>query len=257
MKPLTNRQLWDDKLHAGPIRHILPRPGRRQLDYVVAGLLDRHLRGLQGGRVLELGCGGSVWMPYIALRHGMEVSGVDFSSRGLEKSRRILQANQVEAELIEADILMPDGIRTAPYEAIFSLGFLEHFSDPHPVLESAARLLRAHGILLSWVPSTECIQFKLNARWSPELEGLHYLTSREGWINLHSDAGFEVLEADYVQWMDFSMLTFPGIPAIAQKILYMILTAGGLPMIWLERFLGIRLRSRRLCMGLVIAARKR
>jgi hypothetical protein len=89
------------------------------------------------------------------------------------------------------------------------------------------------------------------------LKGLHYLTNREGWINLHRDAGFDVLEADYVQWMDFSMLTFPGIPAIAQRISYMILTAGGLPIIWLERFLGIRLRSRRLCMGLVIAARKR
>lgn len=256
MEPLTDRQFWDDKLHEKPVRDILPRPERRQLDYAVRGLLDRHLHGLRGGCVLELGCGGSVWLPHLALHFGMRISGVDFSSIALEKSRRILRANGVEADLTEVDILNLDETWMRSYDAIFSLGLLEHFSDPRPVLESAACLLRARGILLSWIPNTECIQFGLNARWSRELRGMHYLTDREGWIRLHRDAGFEVLEADYVQWMDFSKLTFPKIPALAQRIVYNVLTTVGLPVIWLERFLGIHLRSRRLCMGLVIAARK-
>lgn len=257
MEALTDREFWDGQLHGVSVRHVLPRPARRQRDYAVADLLDRHLRGLRGGRVLELGCGGSVWLPHLARHCGMKAAGVDFSAVGLEKARRILQANGVEAELIEADILTLHQRGLPPYDALFSLGFLEHFTDPRAVLESAIRLLRSGGVLLSWIPSCECVQFELNARWNPHLRGRHYLTDLAGWARYHTEAGFDVLEASYVQWLDFSMLTFPWLPAIGRRAAYMLLATAGLPVIWLGRFLNLRVQSRRLCMGLLLAARKR
>jgi SAM-dependent methyltransferase len=196
-------------------------------------------------------------MPYLALHCGMRVSGVDFSSLGLEKSRRILRATGVQADLIEADILTLDEHRLPPFDALFSLGFLEHFTSPRSVIESCTRLLRAGGLLLSWIPSCECVQFTLNARWNPELRGAHHLTDRQGWVSLHGEAGLDVLEARYVQWLDFSRITFPWLPTAGRRIAYNLLATAGLPVIWLGRLLDIHPQSPRLCLGLVLAARKR
>lgn len=256
MEKLTDQKLWDRLLHAEAVRQTFPRPRRRQRDFVIADLLHRYLNDLRGGRVLELGCGGSVWMPYLALRCGMKVSGVDFSPAGLEKSRIILQATGVEAELIEADILNMEKHHRGAYDVIFSLGVLEHFSEPRIILETVARLLRSGGLLLSWVPSSECLQFELNARWNPEFRGIHFLTDREGWIRYHTEAGFDVLEASYTQWMDFSFVTFPQLSPTGRKAWYRVLATTGLPIIWLGRFFKIHIRSRRFCAGIIMAAKK-
>jgi hypothetical protein len=56
--------------------------------------------------------------------------------------------------------------------------------------------------------------------------------------------------------MDFSLVTFSHLPPTGRKAWYMVLAATGLPIIWLGRFLKIHIRSRRLCAGIVIAAKK-
>lgn len=58
---------------------------------------------LQPGRALDIGCGegrNAVWLA----TKGWEVTGVDFSSVGLEKARQLAEAQAVEVEWVLADL---------------------------------------------------------------------------------------------------------------------------------------------------------
>jgi SAM-dependent methyltransferase len=66
--------------------------------------LVREAEGLAPGRAIDLACGegrNAVWLA----ERGWQVTGVDFSTVGLEKARALAAARGVEAEWIAADLL--------------------------------------------------------------------------------------------------------------------------------------------------------
>src|SRR5687768_8887760 len=44
-----------------------------------------------GSRLLEVGCGGSIWLPYFAREHGFEVTGLDYSEQGCAAAEHVLK----------------------------------------------------------------------------------------------------------------------------------------------------------------------
>jgi SAM-dependent methyltransferase len=66
--------------------------------------LVREVDGLAPGRALDLACGegrNTIWLA----ERGWQVTGVDFSTVGLEKARELQEARRVQAEWIAADLL--------------------------------------------------------------------------------------------------------------------------------------------------------
>src|SRR6267143_783637 len=55
-------------------------------------------------RLLEIGCAKSAWLPYFAKEFGFSVSGLDYSPIGCEMARKVLQANEIVAEVVCADL---------------------------------------------------------------------------------------------------------------------------------------------------------
>ena len=67
-------------------------------------LLMSEVAAMAAGRALDIGCGegrNAVWLA----RHGWTVTGVDFSAVGLEKARRLAEAQGVTVEWVLADLL--------------------------------------------------------------------------------------------------------------------------------------------------------
>src|SRR5579871_3084155 len=67
--------------------------GRRQLhEYFVGALNDVTVPS----SLLEIGCGGSRFLPYFARSFGFTVSGLDYSATGCEQARRVLKEEGVK-----------------------------------------------------------------------------------------------------------------------------------------------------------------
>jgi SAM-dependent methyltransferase len=101
---------------------------------------------LTGRRVLELGCGAAQWT--VALRQqGIDVVGLDVSSRQLAAARSNAAAAPVAAPLVQASA------EDLPFaDATFDVIFCDHgamsFAEPERAVPEVARVLRDDGLFV-------------------------------------------------------------------------------------------------------------
>jgi 2-polyprenyl-3-methyl-5-hydroxy-6-metoxy-1,4-benzoquinol methylase len=118
-------------------------------------LLDRFAAtaDLCRGRVVELGCGAGDLAHAIAER-GSEVTGVDISSRKVQRAR----ASFPELTFILADILTVD-LPAEAYDTVVLAEVLEHVTDApgQAILDKAWSLVASGGRLVVSVPNENCI----------------------------------------------------------------------------------------------------
>ena len=107
------------------------------------------LRGLmgnmQGTDCLELGAGRGTTSMYVT-SYGGKVTMLDLSGAGLA----IAKANFAREKLEQPTMIRADARNThlpsESYDCVYSIGLLEHFDNPQPILMEAERLLRPGGL---------------------------------------------------------------------------------------------------------------
>ena len=113
----------------------------------------RELRGVQPGRLLDIGSGRGRFLS-AAKNAGWDVVGVEFERGLAEMSRQRYGVAVVVGDAVSAEV---DG----PFDAITMWHVLEHLPDPTAALERAARLLAADGRLVVSVPNNDSWQARL------------------------------------------------------------------------------------------------
>ncbi|MEU3527654.1 class I SAM-dependent methyltransferase [Streptomyces sp. NPDC038707] len=117
-------------------------------DDAVRGLLERALPR-DGGRVLDLGCGGGEWLlRALTARPGLRAEGVDLSGRALEDARRAAHRLGVGDRLV---LHRGDAARfTAPhsFDLVLCVGAAHAFGGLPPALAAARRHLAPGGRIL-------------------------------------------------------------------------------------------------------------
>jgi SAM-dependent methyltransferase len=117
-------------------------------DRMVRAILD--CLDVRGKRLLEVGSGTGYDSVRLATL-GADVYALDLTPAALELTRELSETRQVTLSLVAGDTLsLP--FRDGSFDAVFSQGLLEHFSDPRPVIRQQARVLRPGGYLLIDVP---------------------------------------------------------------------------------------------------------
>ncbi len=254
---LVSREFWDDRNDGVNRTSLLPRPDKDYLDFELDRFFRRRLGAGNGKRLLEAGCGASLWLPYFAKRFGWEVAGLDYSEAGLARSREILRRNGVCGRLWKADLRDGSGEARASYDAVFSLGLIEHFERPEGVLAILKEFLRPGGLLLTWVPNTAGLIPRLNPLLDRNYRGFYRRLDLPALRAHHRALGLEILEGSYVQLLDLSFLSLAPLPGWLQRILGRAFRAFGLCLIAFEKILHRPIQSRWLCAGIVVAARRR
>jgi 2-polyprenyl-6-hydroxyphenyl methylase/3-demethylubiquinone-9 3-methyltransferase len=101
--------------------------------------------GLQGKRVLDVGCGGGILADSMA-RKGANVTGIDLSSKAL----RVAQLHALEAQTgnvqyreISAEALARE--EAGSFDVVTCMEMLEHVPDPGSVVQACAQLVRPGG----------------------------------------------------------------------------------------------------------------
>jgi 2-polyprenyl-6-hydroxyphenyl methylase / 3-demethylubiquinone-9 3-methyltransferase len=127
---------WDPDSEFRPLHQINP----LRLEWLsgIAG-------GLQGKKVVDIGCGGGILADSMA-RKGAEVLGVDLSTKAL----RVAQLHALEAGTanvsyreISAEDLAAE--QPAAFDVVTCMEMLEHVPRPESVVQACARLVKPGG----------------------------------------------------------------------------------------------------------------
>ena len=161
--------------------------------------VERALRECQEpGLVLDVGCGGGLFLKMLAERGAKRVTGLDFSLDAARAAWRFSGVPTVCADLSRAP-LAPSSC-----SAITMFHVLEHLYDPASYLAAAHSLLRPDGRLIVQVPNAACWQFLLfGERWNGIDVPRHLTDFRERDLeSLLGSHGFEILRVKHFSLRD-------------------------------------------------------
>lgn len=125
---------WDKNSEFKPLHDINP----LRLQYI-----DQHV-GLQGKRVLDVGCGGGILSESMAQR-GAIVTGIDLGEKALNvaKLHSLESGVAVDYQHIAVEAL---AVATpASFDVVTCLEMLEHVPDPASVIQACATLVKPGG----------------------------------------------------------------------------------------------------------------
>ena len=126
---------WDPESEFKPLHLINP----LRLDWIGS------MAGVQGKRVLDVGCGGGILADSMA-RRGASVMGIDLATKALrvaklhalETSTPNIQYHEVSVEQLAAE-------QPASFDVVTCMEMLEHVPDPASIVNACAQLVKPGG----------------------------------------------------------------------------------------------------------------
>jgi 2-polyprenyl-6-hydroxyphenyl methylase/3-demethylubiquinone-9 3-methyltransferase len=108
--------------------------------------IEQHADGLDGKRILDIGCGGGILAEALA-RKGAIVTGIDMAEGSLKVAKMHLFESQLEIDYQLSTVEAFAQDHSAEFDIVTCLEMLEHVPDPASVVASATSLSKSHGQL--------------------------------------------------------------------------------------------------------------
>jgi SAM-dependent methyltransferase len=251
--PLELRDYYPPGYWFSPAGTAADRLEQRYRRFVLGDSLrfvERALReSEETGLVLDVGCGGGLFLQMLAERNRVRVAGVDFS---LDAANSAWTGAGVPA--VCATLSRPP-FAPESCAAVTMFHVLEHLYDPASYLDAAHKLLRPDGRLIIQVPNAACWQFLLlGERWNGIDVPRHLINFRLSDVDsLLENCGFEVLRHKHFSLRDnpagLASSLAPGLDPMARRLrhvvetprqqlwrdaIYVALVAASLPLTLLE-----------------------
>ena len=227
-KPITDQAYWDQEWgRVAKLRPINPlRPGLR--NYVNRKLHEFYTSAFagtepRGKQLIEMGCGGSRWLPYYRAAFGCEITGLDYSHIGCIAAKALLDDLQMPGKIIQGDMFKPPVGLHGKFDYLVSNGLVEHFADTGAAVAACAAFLKPGGLMITSVPNMTGPLGWLQRLFDSELYEKHVPLSRADLALAHGHAGLEIVSCDYVMLAHLGVLQFGALqritgPRIAQVI---------------------------------------
>jgi 2-polyprenyl-3-methyl-5-hydroxy-6-metoxy-1,4-benzoquinol methylase len=201
--PITTQEYWERSWRLSdvpdPVDPGVDAPENR----LHRALHARFVRALgnrcqPGARLIEIGCGGSRWLPYFHRTFGYTISGIDYSTSGIRLSQLILDKAQISATLVHADLFDPPSEMIEQFDVVTSFGVVEHFDQTSRAIAACARYLRPGGTMITEVPTLRGPYGLTYRLFWPDVYRVHVPQSRDGLAKAHADAGLHVTSCEYI-----------------------------------------------------------
>jgi len=164
-------------------------------------MLFTHVLGAHfapGTRLIEIGCGGSRWLPYFHRAFGYDVSGIHYTLAGTQLAQAILDKAEVSGQIVHGDLFETPPDWLGQFDVAVSFGLVEHFKDTAGVIAACARYLRPGGRMITLVPTMRGLHGAAYRILRPSVYGKHVPHSLETLGRAHTDAGLDVICSDYL-----------------------------------------------------------
>jgi 2-polyprenyl-6-hydroxyphenyl methylase/3-demethylubiquinone-9 3-methyltransferase len=209
---------------------LLPDLGRLR-DRRLLDLFDRFGGVAPRSRVLEIGCGRSRWLPFLARERGLEVSGVDIEPFAAELASANLLACGAAGEILcrDAFALSRNEDLLDRFDLVYSTGVMEHFDDVVDRLAVLARYLRPGGRILTTVPNLHGVNWALQRLADRETLEMHVVYDPARLQRAHESAGFLTIASGYRGFFDGYLSSAGRAPAGPRRRLHgWLCRAGGM-----------------------------
>lgn len=167
---MTTPEYWE-QVHARQPRMRLPSklsvPTRN-----LQRLLKRYI--MEDMRVLEIGFAPGKQLSYIAKVVGANVSGLDYSETGIAFARMLFETLEIEADM-RCEDLFSTTFESDQFDVVYSVGLVEHFDDPSPVVRRHVELVRPGGVALITIPNFGGLYGRLRQKFDPKNLAIHNL----------------------------------------------------------------------------------
>jgi 2-polyprenyl-3-methyl-5-hydroxy-6-metoxy-1,4-benzoquinol methylase len=140
-------------------------------------LLRRYVR--PGHRFLEIGCAPGKMLAWVASELRADVSGLDYSARGLATARTLFQALGLTGDL-RCEDLQQTTFAEGTFDVVYSAGLIEHFADPREIVNEHLRLVRPGGTAVITVPNYGGLYGSLQRYFDAENLSIHNLDIMSG-----------------------------------------------------------------------------
>lgn len=163
-------------------------------------LFTRHLGAhcQPGAKLIEIGCGGSRWLPYFHKSFGYEVSGIDYTEAGLELAQSILEKANVDGQLVHGDLFKIPPEWRERFDVVVSFGLVEHFENTSQVISACSGYLRPGGQMITLVPTMRGLYGLAYRMLRPSVYRKHVPHSLETLKKAHADAGLNIRYCGYI-----------------------------------------------------------
>jgi len=180
-------------------------PNERSVpDQRLMRLFRSHAGLSRGSEILEIGCGRSPWLPYLAQAIGCRVSGIDIEPSAFRLACANLAGVGVEGQIYCRDGFDPhqnEDLR-GRFDLVYSLGVIEHLDGASEKLRALAYYLKPGGRLLSTVPNLQGINWALQVFASLPVLQAHVVYDTASLRRVHEQAGFQTVACEYLGFFD-------------------------------------------------------
>jgi 2-polyprenyl-3-methyl-5-hydroxy-6-metoxy-1,4-benzoquinol methylase len=196
---LTEKAHWENRW----IRIRAPKEIRRDTKHAVNSelikIFDTYLPRQRGLKILEIGGAPGQFLAYLAREFGYAAHAIDYSTIGCDKMREAFEIANVDATIYNRDIF-GDLSDLPRFDIVFSMGFIEHFSDLDSIVGKHLELLKKQGVLLLGVPNYRGISLSVLKRLAPQKLSMHNFEAMDikNWESFEKKYGLKTIFKAYI-----------------------------------------------------------
>lgn len=208
------RSFWDKQWTNERVpRPVDPRDNsaRNSLRLAFHAYFSRHFdrfRGRADVELLEAGCARSIWLPYFSREFGFEVSGIDYSETGCQKSREILAAQNVAGRVLEENIFAPSPDLVGRFDVVVSFGLIEHFEDSAGAVRALAAYLKPGGTMITNIPNMRGTVGLVQRLFNRAVYDQHIPHTTATLAAAHEAAGLRIQDCSYFLSTGYNVVNF-------------------------------------------------
>lgn len=156
--------------------------------------------------LLEVGCAGSDKLPYFGRKFGFNICGLDYSEKGCELSRKILEKENVEGNILCEDMFDPPDKLMGKFDVVISFGVIEHFEDTKNAINALHKMAKKSGLVISVIPNMNFLVGSLQRIVDNKVYRMHKPISVDSLISSHDSEKFETLECRYFMSLNLNIV---------------------------------------------------
>ncbi len=211
----TSKYYWNSLWERTPVPRELQPDSERLGDYVdvkfhrlFCDTFKSAFPSTFGRNLLEIGCGGSRWLPYFAKEFGFRIYGIDYSKIGCARALEIINRSNLSGKIIYSDFFNPPSFMLSFFDVVFSFGVVEHFEDTDFCVKQISRFLKKDGIMITVIPNLVGLNGLLQRLIDVENFNLHVVIDKDTLERSHQIAGLKVIFSDYFLPLNLCALNF-------------------------------------------------
>lgn len=203
MRPAMNKKLteeiyWDDLWSGLQLPAEISRSENKLLLNIELDAFEKYLPRKELS-MLEIGGAPGQYLAYFHRQFGYKIHCLDYSANGCEKTALNFKLLNIPGTVHQADIfLVNDGL--PEFDIVFSMGFIEHFSNLDEVVGQHLKYLKPGGILMLGIPNLLGINKLFLKMLAPRMLARHNLNTMDikCWKGFEDQFGLETIFKSYI-----------------------------------------------------------